>query len=140
MTDKASLGRDVEFECSNGGVITVLSEDGEVDLSRFGSNDTFAYYDDLHLNAYNDMTINLDEPYDVQGSVKHVTGDAVMRFNLSSLEPNGTVDVKLSGLSPENWYRLRFGGNLAACEGGRAHGKTNEEGLLTFNKVEIPNE
>jgi hypothetical protein len=140
MNNEVTVTDEVEFECSNGGKITIISNDGETNLSRLGADGKFAYYEDLHLDAYSDMMINLDDPYHVEGSVKHVTGDAVMKFNLSSLEPNGKVDVKLSGLSPENWYRLRFGGNLAACEGGRAHGKTNEEGLLTFNKVEIPNE
>jgi hypothetical protein len=140
MSNQLEIGK-VTFQCSNGGVINVISEFDDSQLeNRTGADGEFAYYDDLHLNAYNDMVVNVDGDYHVEGSVKHVTGDAVMRFNLSSLEPNGKVDVKLSGLSPESWYRLRFGGNLAACEGGRAHGKTNEEGLLTFNKVEIPNE
>jgi hypothetical protein len=141
MTHNLEISSGLSFLCGNGGVIKTISEDGNTELqAQTGADDEFAYYDDLHLNAYNDMVVNVDGDYHVEGSVKHVTGDSVMHFNLSSLEPNGKVDVKLSGLSPESWYRLRFGGNLAACEGGRAHGKTNEEGLLTFNKVEIPNE
>jgi len=136
--DKPTLGNNVTFECSNGGIITVVSDDGEADLNRFGDDGIFAYYDDLHIDAYNDMTVNVDG--DTQGTVKHVTGDAVMKFGISSQEPNGKIDVKLSNLRPNAWYRLRFNGVLAACDGGRAHGRTNEHGLLDFNEVEIPNE
>lgn len=138
--EEATVSNNTKFECSNGGVITILSITEETDLSRFGVDGSFAYYDDLHLDAHNDMVVNVGGEYHVKGTVQHVTGDAIMRFNLSSREPNGKVDVKLSGLQDGSWYRLRFGGVLAACDGGRAHGRTNEEGKLTFNKVEIPNE
>jgi hypothetical protein len=134
------VGDNVEYECGNGGVITIIGVDGETDLNRTGDDDSYAYYDDLHIDAHNDMVVNVDEDYHVEGSVKHVTGDAVMRFQLSSREPNGEVDVKLTGLSQNAWYRLRFNGVLASCDGGRAHGKTNEQGILRFNGVKIPNE
>lgn len=139
MTDHVVVGDDVEFECSNGGVLKIIGDEEKIELSRFGA-DGFAYYDDLHLDAYNDMMVDVRGDYHIEGSIEHVTGDSIMTFGLSSLEPNGKVDVKLTGLHPDAWYRLHFGGVLAACEGGRAHGATNKRGELTFNKVEIPNE
>jgi len=141
MVHELELGDGISFECGNGGMIKIIGTDGDTEFRfRVGSDNEFSYYDDLHLNAYNDMVVNVDEDYHVEGTVQHLTGDAIMKFRLSSLEPGGATDVRLNGLSSESWYRLRFDGTLAACDGGRAHGKTNEHGLLTFKKVEIPNE
>jgi len=137
---QASVGNYVTFECSNGGVITVDKAKNMSELDRFGVDGVFAYYDDLHINAYNDMKIKLGEENDVTGSLKHVTGDEVMTFGIESQEPNGKIDVKLSSLQSGAWYRLRINGSLAACNGGRAHGRTNKHGLLEFKKVKIPNE
>ena len=141
MAHSLKAGDEITFECGNGGVIKTIGVGGDTEVeSRFGIDGEYSYFDDLHLNAYNDMVVNVDEDYHVEGTVQHLTGDAVMKFKLSSLEPNGKTDVRLTGLKPDSWYRLRFDGRLAACEGGRAHGKTNTHGLLTFKKVEIPNE
>ena len=141
MAHNLSVGDESTFECGNGGVIKTIGVEGSTSLkSRFGTDEEFSYFDDLHLNAYNDMAVNVDEDYHVEATVKHLTGDAVMKFKITSLEPNGETDVRLTGLKPNAWYRLRFDGQLAACEAGRAHGQTNEHGLLTFKKVEIPNE
>jgi hypothetical protein len=136
----AFLSDGTTFECSNGGVITVQDDGVMTELERFGDDGEFAYYDDLHLDSYNDLFIDVSADYNVKGTVKHLTGDQIMTFQLSSREPNGKVDVKLTGLQENAWYRLRLGGALAACEGGRATGKTNERGILHFIKVEIPNE
>lgn len=138
MTNNAGFSEDTTFECSNGGVIKAIGEDHS-ELERFGDDGVFAYFDDLHLDAYNDMVVDVRDDYHVSGSVRHVTGDEVMRFHLSSMEPNGKVDMKLSGLQPDAWYRVRFNGSLAKCAGGRAHGQTNEHGILDFNEVVIPN-
>ena len=141
MSRNLQVGDETTFKCSNGGIIKAVGFRGGTSVeSRFGTDGEFSYFDDLHLNPYNDMVVNVDEDYHVEGTVQHLTGDAVMKFKLSSLEPNGQTDVRLTGLKPDSWYRLRFDGRLAACEGGRAHGKTNDHGLLTFKKVEIPNE
>lgn len=137
---KASVSDHVEFACSNGGTIRIIGDDGSTDLNRFGVDGTFAYYDDLHINAHNDMIVDVDGEYHAQGSVQHVTGDAVMWFNLTCNEPEGKADIKLTGLQANAWYRLEFGGLLARCDGGRAHGQTNDFGRLTFNGVIIPNE
>jgi hypothetical protein len=138
---QASVGNNVTFECSNGGVLTIVGEDYQTDLQRFGVDGTFAYYDDLHIDAYNDMKVEVGgDDNHVTGTVQHVTGDAVMSFRIESREPNGEIDVKLSSLKPGSWYRLRFNGSLAACNGGRAHGRTNQHGVLHFNGVKVPNE
>lgn len=134
----AVVGNQVQFECNNGGVITAVGYESE--LTNFGVDGEFAYYDDLHIDSYNDMKINVGDQNHVSGTVKHVTGDEVMKFHIKSREPNGKMDVKLSSLRGFSWYRLQFNGVLAACKGGRAHGKTNSRGVLTFNKVEVPNE
>jgi len=136
----ASVGNYVDFQCSNGGVLTIVGDKDESVLEKFGVDGTFAYYDDLHIDSYNDMKIEVGDQNHVKGTVEHVTGDEVMRFHIHSFEPNGKIDVKLSSLKPFSWYRLQFNGVLAACDGGRAHGKTNEHGIMTFNKVEVPNE
>jgi len=137
---QATVSDFVEFECSNGGTIKIIGDDGETDLARFGSDGEFAYYDDLHIDAHNDMTVDVDGDYHVGGSVQHVTGDPVMRFNLISNEPEGKADFKITGLQPDAWYRLHFSGVLAKCNGGRAHGKTNDFGRLDFTGVIIPND
>lgn len=137
---QANVSDGVEFECSNGGILEIRGDDGGTDLDRFGADGTFAYYDDLHIDAHHDMTVNLDGEYHSQGSVQHVTGDAVMWFRLISNQPNGKADFKLTGLQPNAWYRLHFAGVLAKCDGGRAHGKTNDFGRLDFTGVIIPND
>lgn len=141
MPHNLEVGDGVTFSCGNGGIIKIIGDDGSTDFeSDVGSDGEFSFYDDLHINSYNDIILDVDGEYHVQGSVKHLTGNEVMRFNISSLEPNGKADFRLSGLKPDSWYRLRFDGRLAACLGGRAHGRTNEAGILTFNEVKIPNE
>ena len=138
---RAKVSDGIEFECSNGGILTIYGGDyGDTDLDRFGDDGTFAYYDDLHINAHNDMTVDVDGEYHAQGSVQHVTGDAVMRFDLVSNEPGGKADFKITGLQPDAWYRLRFSGVLALTDNGRAHGKTNDFGRLDFIGVIIPND
>lgn len=137
---KATLGNNATFNCSNGGTIRVIGHNGSTDLNRFGVDGTFAYYDDLHINAHSAMTLDVDEEYNATGTVQHVTGDPVMRFDLISNEAGGKADFKLTNLQPNAWYRLRFSGILAACDGGRAHGKTNDFGRLDFTGVNIPNE
>jgi len=135
-----SVRDNVEFECSNGGILRIVGGSKATDLSKVGVDGSFAYYDDLQIDSYNDLLIDVDEGYHVEGSVKHLTGDEVMSFKLSSLEPDSKADFKLTNLRPNSWYRLRFDGILAKCSGGRAHGRTNEHGILTFNEVVIPNE
>lgn len=135
-----TVGDHVEFECSNGGVLTIIGDEGETDLSRFGVDGQFAYYDDLHIDAYNDMIVDVDAEYHVRGTVQHVTGDPVMRFNLISNQPRGKADFKITNLQPNAWYRLQFGGVLARTSSGRAHGKTNDLGRLDFTGVIIPND
>jgi hypothetical protein len=137
---QSSVSDGVEFECSNGGTLRIIGDDGETDLSRFGSDGEFAYYNDLHIDAHNDMTVDVDGEYHAKGSVQHVTGDAVMWFNLISNEAGGKADFKLTGLQPNAWYRLHFSGVLALCDSGRAHGKTNDLGRLDFTGVIIPDD
>lgn len=139
MSHLLSFGDNLTFECSNGGLIKLIGYDGETQLEDRGGADGFAYFDDLHLNAYNDMVLNVDGDYNVKATVQHLTGDAILDFELHSIEAGGTVDVKVTGLKPNSWYRLQFNGILAACDGGRAHGKTGDSGMIQFNGVEIPN-
>jgi len=141
MPHNLKIGGGVTFSCGNGGVVKIIGDDDSTEFhSEVGSDEEFSFYDDLYLNSYNDIIIDVDGEYHVQGSVKHLTGNEVMRFNISPLEPNSKADFRLTGLTPHSWYRLRFNGVLAACLGGRAHGRTDEGGILTFNEVKIPNE
>lgn len=141
MPHNLEIGDGVTFSCGNGGIIKIIGDSGSTEFSsRAGTESEFSYYDDLHINAYNDIVLDVAGEYHVEGSVKHLTGDEIMRFNISSIEPNSKADFRLTGLSPNSWYRLRFDGRLATCLGGRAHGRTNERGILTFQEVEIPNE
>lgn len=137
---QVSIGDNVEFECSNGGVLQIIGDDGSTNYEKVGSDGSFAYYDDLYINSYNDMTVDVDGEYHTQGTVQHVTGEPVMWFNLISNEPNGKADFSLTGLQPGSWYRLEFGGVIAKTASGRAHGRANDFGRVDFTEVVVPND
>lgn len=110
------------------------------DLNEFGIENGWAYYNDFYINAYSDMTFDISESYNVTGTVRHLTGDSIMSFSLSSRSPNGTADVRIEGLSGEAWYRLQFSGSLANTPSGQSHGETTKNGVIQFMEVSIPNE
>lgn len=134
----AELESGVVFETGSGGTLLMLGDAHQ--LSEFGVNDGFAFYEDFFIDAAVDMTLDISEGYDVTGSLQHVTGDPVMTFALISTAPNGTADIRFTGLKSEAWYRLQFDGVLAQCDGGRAHGQSSSDGIIQFNSVVIPNE
>ena len=136
MESEIILEKSVEFTGTNGGTITMLGTAD--DLMKVGIEDGYAVYDDFGVNPSADMTLNVSGEYVVTGSVEHTTGDPVMTFSLTSREPNGTADIRLIGLQPEGWYRLRLGGQLAKTAGGRAHGQASVDGELIFIGVNIP--
>ena len=109
------------------------------DLNVFGIESGYAFYNDLYFNPYNDMTLDVSGGYETLGSLKHITGDPIMTFNLSSREPNGKCDIRAEGLKSEEWYRLQFGGNLVETPGGMSHGETGEDGVIEFTEASIPN-
>lgn len=128
----------VTFEADTGRTVTMINAASR--LKQFGIDDGWAFYDDLYIRPYVDMTLDISESYDVTATVQHVTGDPVMTFNLTSREPNGTADIKLTGLKPGGWYRLRFNNRLARTANGRAHGQATDDGVVEFPEVNVPNE
>ncbi len=130
------LGTGSVFKCGNGGNIKTIDNS---DLSVFGIENGWVYWNDLYLNSYNDMTLDVSDSYNINGTVEHITGDPVFNFGLTASRPNGKTDVRISGLKPNAPYRLLFDGVLAKCSTGRAHTKTNDSGILRLNEVVIPN-
>lgn len=127
----------IDFEASNGGVVTVYRDSEE--LERFGVENGWAVWNDLHINPSVDMTLDISEDYDTTAKIEHLTGDAVLTFSLTSRQPNGLADIRIEGLKPRAWYRLRFDNLLAETDsGGVAHGQTTDDGILQFNNVVIP--
>lgn len=133
-----ALGSGVVFYTGNGGTVRMIGTSQHLNEVRL--ENSFAAFDDLHINPNVDVTLDISDGLDVNGTVKHVTGDPVMHFSLASRVPNGTADILLTGLQPEEWYRLQFDGVLAECSGGRAHGQTDTDGKIQFNSVVIPYE
>lgn len=132
------LSGPVVFETASGGSLRVI--DRGDDFTTFGlTADGFAFWDDLAIDATVPMTLQVGDSYDAQAKVTHLTGDPVLRFDLTSRQPNGVADVRLTGLKPEAWYRLQFDGALAKTATGRAHGQTDATGVITFTGVTIPN-
>lgn len=131
-----TLGPNVTFACSNGGTVTMI--DTAHHLTEFGLDDGWAVYDDLYVNPTVPTTLNISDSYDVEATVTHLTGDPVIRFRLISRQPNGTADIKLTGLKPNGWYRLQFDGVLAKTASGRAHDQASSDGVLTFTDVHLP--
>lgn len=138
MTGFVELGQGATFSCENGGTITMI---GTADsLGEFGlSSSGWAFYDDLYFNPYNDVTITL-ENHRTQTTLKHVSGDVVASFGMTSRVPNGKADIEVRGLAPNEWYRFEFGRVLAKTDGGRAHAQASRNGELIFSGVFIPNE
>lgn len=127
-----------KFRCGNGGNVRMVDDS---DLEVFGVEDGWARWnDDFYLNAYSNLTLRVMGKYDITATIVHQTGDPVLSFNLTSLQPSGKTDVKVKNLKPDASYRLLFDGVLAESSTGRAHGKTNLDGTLQFNEVVIPNE
>lgn len=126
----------VKFEGSNGGEISIIGL--TKDVHRAGVEDGWVVFDDLYLNPEVDMTLNVSDYYDITGSVKHLTGDAIITFNLTSQSPNGKADVRVRNLKPREWYRLQFDSILAATGGGHAHAESGQGGEIEFTEVEVP--
>lgn len=127
-----------EFLCGNGGVVYVLA--AYADLLDIEQNGDWVKFGDIELNASADLTLSLDGQHNITGTVKHVTGDPVAWFSISPREPNATTDFRMKNLKADEFYRLQFDGVLAKADGGRAHDKTSQNGLLQFNGVTIPDE
>ena len=141
MSHLLNVEHETTFQCGNGGVVRLIGFDkGSTISSQFGCGEEYCYFDDLHINAYNDLVVSVEGEYNTEASVQHLTGDSILRFSLSSLEPNGKADLKITGLQDYSWYRLRLGGKLASSGDSRAHGETDGNGMLVFNEVKIPNE
>ncbi|AGC34301.1 hypothetical protein HCTV-15_gp32 [Haloarcula virus HCTV-15] len=132
------LGANVEFECSNGGSIRMVGN--ATDLGEIGTDEGWAFYDDLYINTNTALTLDLSGVNFVQALLETRDGATVMMFGIQSREPNGTADIRLTGLLPETWYRLQFDGALAETASGRSHGQSTPSGELQFNEVSIPNE
>lgn len=130
------LGSGVDFVCSNGGTVTMVGTARR--LFAFGIDNGYAYYDDLYVNAHDDVTLNVGTGYDVRGTVEHAAGETIMAFNLTSRTPGGRADIRLVGLSPHEWYRLRFDGIIAKTPAGTAHATADANGVLEFAETEIP--
>lgn len=133
------LSGPVQFDCTNGGSVTVISSGGKLDEVGV-SADGFAFWNDLYVNAAVPASIQVGDAYDTHATVQHVTGDPVLTFNLVSQQPNGTADIRVEGLKPEAWYRLQFNGELAKTTAGRAHSPTGADGTIQWNGVNIPDE
>lgn len=113
----------------------------DANLSRsYGIESGWVFYDDLHIDPYVDMTLDLSDSRNVTASVQHITGDSIMSFGITSRAPNGKCDFRVDGLKPDSYYRLQFDGALTECAGGFTHAKTTPDGQLRFNEVVIPNE
>lgn len=137
MSKYISIGSAINYSCTNGGTITIyvpFDTASHTGISTSGA----AYYDDLHINAYDDMTLNLAD-HNPKASVQHLTGDVIVNFDLTSRVPNGRADIEVKNLKPDSWYRLTFDGVLASTDGGFAHGKSGPSGELVFAGVRIPN-
>lgn len=132
-----SLGVGVEFECSNGGIVQMVGKTD--DLNECGIEDGWAFYGDLYINPYSDVTLDITGGYGVEGSVKHMTGDPIITFNLSGRSPNTKTDIRAENLKPESWYRLQFSGNLVETAGGMSHGQTDNRGVIQYMEANIPN-
>lgn len=130
------LGSGVQFECGNGGTITLLNESKP--LSDLGMADGWAYYDDLYIDATANLTLDISGDADVTGTIDYINGHTVVKFGLTSREPNGTADIRVENLKPNSWYRLEFDGRPAKLAHGHAHGKTSQSGTLQFNGAYIP--
>lgn len=137
VTEPIGLGRQVEFETSNGGKLLMV---GIADsLIRTGiTEDGWAFYDDLHINPHNEAILNVSDRH-TSGTLRHITGDVIIQFNLSSRVVNGKTDVYVEDLAPYEWYRLEFDTVLAKTDSGRAHGQASKNGELIFTNVHIPN-
>lgn len=133
-----NLGANVRFDCANGGCVTMVGN--ATGLSEVGVTDGWAYWDDLHVNAQADLTLDVSGTHFVKARVETRQGATVMLFGITSREPNGRADIRVTGLQPETWYRIQFDGALAACDGGRTHAATGTVGELQFNNVVIPYE
>lgn len=132
------LGSGVEFETIGGGTITMIGRADHLRKTGVTSNG-WAFYDDLYLNVHNDFSLNISDRQ-TAGMLRHITGDVIIQFHLTSRVPNGTADIEVRGLAPEEWYRLEFNTVLAKTDGGRAHGQASVNGELVFYGVHIPNE
>lgn len=126
----------VTFTTSNGGEVRMIDE--ALGLDEVGWKNGYAYYDNLFIDPAVPITLDISSEYDVEATVKHVTGDPVMSFGVTSRQSNGTADIKLTGLKPDGWYRLQFNGVLAKTASGRAHDKASSDGVLKFAGVELP--
>lgn len=132
------VGNAVQFVTDNGGELLMILPASRLD--EFGIRNGWALWDDLYLNPYNDMTLDVSGGYTTKATIEHLTGDPVLNFNLTSREVGGKTDIKATNLKPDAPYRLLFDGVLAKSSTGRAHAKTDNQGRLQFNEVIIPNE
>ncbi|SEL17113.1 hypothetical protein [Haloferax larsenii] len=133
-----SLSPAVNFETDNGGTLKMVGLTN--DLTEYGvTNDGWAFFDDLYFNAYSEATLNVADHH-TQTQVTHIGGKVAASFRLVSLVPNGKADIRVRGLTPNEWYRLEFGGVMAETDSGVAHGRTDGQGEIIFTAVSIPNE
>lgn len=131
------IGANIDYECSNGGIITIYVP-SDVDVQTGMTADGYAYYDDLYINAHDDMTLNLAH-HNVSASVQHLTGEKIIEFDITSRVPNGRADIMAKNLKPDAWYRLTFESVLATTDGGFAHGNAGANGEIGWIGVRIPN-
>lgn len=127
-----------EFPCGRGGVIYPLGDYREIYNAELDGR--WVKFGDVHIDSDTDLTLVLEGQFDIHSIVRHITGDAVIEFDVWARQQNATADVRVENLAEESWYRMQFDGVLARTASGRAHGETTKYGDIEFNAVEVPYE
>lgn len=129
------LGEGIKFIGDGGGIVTLSENATEIGIC--GLEDGYVFFDDIYLNPEDDMTVDVSTG-ETTITVEDSTEDTVVRFGMNSTIPSGLCDFRFEGLEPNNWFRLKFNGNIGKTRTGDAHKKSNDNGLLVLQNVLIP--